>query len=88
MTLGEVTLGILSLFLLIGAFGHLENHAYKTMELVTVPDLVLSLAVANTNVIYEAFKFTLLGLVLHMESRLFHRIDRMIHFPLLVMALG
>jgi hypothetical protein len=31
MSLGEVTLGILRLFLLIGPFGHLENLICKTL---------------------------------------------------------
>jgi hypothetical protein len=40
MSLGDVTLGILRLLLLIG---HLENLIYKTLELVTVSGLVLFL---------------------------------------------
>jgi hypothetical protein len=40
MSLGDVTLGILRLLLLIG---YLENLIYKTLELVTVSGLVLFL---------------------------------------------
>jgi hypothetical protein len=59
--LREVALGILGLLLMIGRFGRLENLICKTLESVTVLGLVLSLGVKNTNVIQEAFEFTLLG---------------------------
>jgi hypothetical protein len=66
MSLGEVALGILVLFLLISAFGCLENLICKTLELVAFSGLVLSLEVKNANAIEEAFKFTQLGPVLLM----------------------
>jgi hypothetical protein len=59
--LGEVTLGILRLLLMIGRLGLLENLICKTLESLTVLGLVLSLGVENANVIQEAFKFTGLG---------------------------
>jgi hypothetical protein len=51
MIFGEVALGILRLFLLIGPFGHLEHLIDETLELVTVPGLVLSLGVENADAI-------------------------------------
>jgi hypothetical protein len=44
--------------------------------------------VENADAIQEAIKFTRPGLELLIASRLFHRIDGMICFPLLIMALG
>jgi hypothetical protein len=61
MSLREVALGILGLFLLIGPFGHLENLICETLESIAVPGLVLSLGVKNADAIQEAFKFTRLG---------------------------
>jgi hypothetical protein len=58
MSLGDVALGILRLFLLIGPFGRLENLIFETFESVALPSLVLSLGVKNANAIHEAFKFT------------------------------
>jgi hypothetical protein len=51
MSFGEVALGILRLFLLIGAFCCLENLICKTLESVVVPGLVLSLDVEDANAI-------------------------------------
>jgi hypothetical protein len=51
MSLGEVTLGILRLFLLIDLLGRLKNLICKTLESVTVSGFVLSLGVKNANVI-------------------------------------
>jgi hypothetical protein len=48
---------------------------------------VLSLGVENADAIQEAFKFTRSGPVLIVVSWSFHRIDRTIHFPLLVVVL-
>jgi hypothetical protein len=45
MSLGEVTLGILGLLLLIDRLGNLENLICKTLESVAVSGLVLSLGV-------------------------------------------
>jgi hypothetical protein len=86
--LGEVALGILGLLLMIGQFGYLENLIYKTLELVAVLGLVLSLGVKNTNAIQEAFKFTRPGTVLLMMMRPINHVNRMVRLPLLVMALG
>jgi hypothetical protein len=88
MSFGEVTLRFFALFLLISPFGRLEHLIYETLESVTVLSLVLSPRVENTDVIQESFKFTQLGPVLLVALRPFHRIDRMIHFPLLVKVLG
>jgi hypothetical protein len=49
MSLREVTLGILGLFLLISPFGCLENLICETLESVPVPGLVLFLVVENAN---------------------------------------
>jgi hypothetical protein len=86
--LGEVALGILGLLLMIGQFGYLENLIYKTLELVAVLGLVLSLGVKNTNAIQEAFKFTRPGTVLLMMMRPINHVNRTVRLPLLVMALG
>jgi hypothetical protein len=88
MSLGEVTLGTLWLFLLINPFGHLENLICKMLESVAVPGLVLSLGVENAHAMQEASKFTRPRLVLLMASWPFHHIDKMVSFPLLVVALG
>jgi hypothetical protein len=84
----EVALGFFGLFLLISPFGRVVYFSYETLETVAVLGLVLSLGVENADAVQEAFKFTQLGLVLLIQSRLFHRVDRTIHFPLLVVALG
>jgi hypothetical protein len=42
----------------------------------------------NADVIQEAFKITRLGPVLLVASWPLHRVDRMVYFPLLAMALG
>jgi hypothetical protein len=88
VSLGEVTLGILGLLLLISRLGHLENLICKTLESVIVSCLVLSLGVENANAIQKAFKFTRPGPVLLMMTRSFYRIDKMVRLSLLVMALG
>jgi hypothetical protein len=49
--LGEVALGILGLLFMIGRLGHLENLICKTLEVVIVLGLVLSLGVENANAI-------------------------------------
>jgi hypothetical protein len=49
VSLGEVSLGILGLLLLIGRLGHLENLICKTLGSVIVSGLVLSLGVENAN---------------------------------------
>jgi hypothetical protein len=87
MSFGEVTLWFFGLFLLICLFGRLEYLIYKTMDSVTVPGLVLSLVVEIADAIQEVFKFTRPRLVLLVVSRSFHRVDRTIHLPLLVVAL-
>jgi hypothetical protein len=43
MSFGEVALGFLGLFLLIGPFGRLEHLTYETLESVIVLGLVLTL---------------------------------------------
>jgi hypothetical protein len=53
-----------------------------------VSDLVLSLGVKNANAIEEAMEFDRPGPILLKTMRSFHRIDRMVHFSHLVMALG
>jgi hypothetical protein len=53
----EVTLRFFMLFLMIGLFGRLEYFICKTLELVIVLGLVLSLGVKNADVIQEAFQF-------------------------------
>jgi hypothetical protein len=64
VSLRDVALGILGLLRLISRLGRLENLIYKTLELVTIMGLVLSLGVENANAIQEAFKSTQPGLVL------------------------
>jgi hypothetical protein len=88
MSLGEVTLGILKLLILIGCLGRLENLVCKTLESVAISGLVLSLGMKNANVIQEAFEFTWLGSVLLMMTRPLYRVDRMVWLSLLVMGLG
>jgi hypothetical protein len=88
MSFGEVTPGLLGLFLLKGPFGRLELLICESLESVIVPGLVLSLGVKNADAIQEAFKFTRPRPVLLVVSQQFHRIDGTIHFPLLVVALG
>jgi hypothetical protein len=78
VSFGELALGFFGLFHLI----------CETLESVTVPGLVLSLGLKNADVIQEAFKFTQPVLVLLVASWPFHCVDRMIRFPLLVVALG
>jgi hypothetical protein len=51
VSLGEVALGILGLFFLIGWLGRFENLIYKTLESVIVSGVVLSLGVENAIVI-------------------------------------
>jgi hypothetical protein len=72
----------------LGPFGRLEHLIYETLESIVVSGLVLSLGVKNADAILEAFKFTRLGPVLLIASWPHHRIDGMVHFPLLVVALG
>jgi hypothetical protein len=84
--LGEVTLGILGLLLLIDWLGRLENLIGQTLESVIDSGLVLSLGVENANAIQEAFKFTKPGPVLLMTMSSFNCIDRTIQLSLLVMA--
>jgi hypothetical protein len=88
MSFGEVALGFFMLFLLIDPLVHLEQLICETLESVIVPGLVLSLGVKNADAIQEAFKFTRSSPVLLVASRAFHRVDGMICFPPLVMALG
>jgi hypothetical protein len=88
MSFGEVTLGFFRLFLLIGPFGRLEHLPCETLESVVVPSVMLSLGVENADAIQKAFKFTRPGSVLLVASWSFHCVDRMIHFPHLVAALG
>jgi hypothetical protein len=87
VSLGEVTLGILGLLLLIGRLHRLRNLIYKTLESVAVSGLVLSLGVENANAIQEAYLFIRPGPVL-MTMRPLYRDDRTVQFFLLVMALG
>jgi hypothetical protein len=88
MSFGEVALGILRLFPLIGPFGRHENLNCKTLELVTVPGLVLFLGVKDADAILEAFKFTRPRPMLLVAPWLFRHIDKMVSFPLLVVASG
>jgi hypothetical protein len=84
----EIALGILRLLLLIGLLGRLEKFICKTLESLTVLSVVLSLAVKNANAIQEAFEFARPRPILLMTIRPFYRIDRMVWFSLLVVALG
>jgi hypothetical protein len=88
VSLGEVTLGILGLLLLISRLGRLENLIYKMLESVTILRRVLSLGVENADAIQEAFEFAWPGSVLLMTMRPFYRVDRTVWFSLLVVALG
>jgi hypothetical protein len=88
VSLGEVSLGILGLLLLIGRLGHLENLICKTLESVIVSGLVLSLGVENANVIKETFKFIRPGPVLLMIMKSLYRVDGAVQFSLFVVALG
>jgi hypothetical protein len=87
VSFGEVTIGFFRLFLLMGPFGRLEHLIYDTLESVIVLGLMLFLGVENADAIQEALKFTRPGPVLLVALRLFHRIDGMICFPLLVVAI-
>jgi hypothetical protein len=73
---------------LIGRFGRLEHLIYETLESIVIPGFVLSLGMENIDMIQEAFKFTRFGSILFVVSRPFHHVDRMIHFPLLIVTLG
>jgi hypothetical protein len=88
VSVGEVALGLLGLFLLISTLGHLENLICKTLESVTISGLVLFIGVEDANAIQEVFKFTQSRLVLLMAPRPLHRIDEMVCFALLIVALG
>jgi hypothetical protein len=88
VSFGEVTLGILGLFLLMGPLGRLENVIWETLGLVAVSGLVLSLGVKNANAIQETFKFAHLGPVLLMATRSFYRVDGTVCFSLLMVAIG
>jgi hypothetical protein len=88
VSFGEVALGFFRLFLLIDPFGCLDHLICEALESVAVLGLMLSLWVENVDVIQEIFKFTQPGMVLLVPLWPFHCIDRMIRFPLLVMALG
>jgi hypothetical protein len=88
MRFGEITLGFFRLSHLISPFGCLEHLICETLESVLVPSFVHFLGAENADALLEAFKFTWPGPVLLVASQPFHRIDRMIHFPLLVVALG
>jgi hypothetical protein len=88
MSFGKVTLGFFGLFLLIGPFGRLEHLICETLELIIVPNSVLSLGVEDKDAIQEAIKFTSPRPILLVASCMFHRVDGMICFPLLVVALG
>jgi hypothetical protein len=80
VSLGEVALRILGLLFLIGQLGHLENLICKTLELVIVSGLVLSLGAENANALQEAFEFAQPGPILLMMIRPFYRVDRMVQF--------
>jgi hypothetical protein len=69
-------------------FCHLENLICKTLESVTVLGLVLSLGVEDVDAIQEAIEFTQSWLVLLMVLWPLHSIDEMVHFHLLIVALG
>jgi hypothetical protein len=73
---------------LIGPFGHLENLSGETLESVIVLGLVFSLGVKNAYAIQETFKFTRPRPILLMVLWQFHRIDRTVIFPLLIVTLG
>jgi hypothetical protein len=88
VSFGEVALGFFGIFLLISPFGCLEYFICETLELIAVPGFVLSLGLENADAIQEAFKCTRPGPVFLVASWPFHHVDGMIHFPLLVMALG
>jgi hypothetical protein len=88
MSFEEVALGLFGLFLLIDPFGCLEHLICKTLESVVVSGLMISPEVENADVILEAFKFTRFGPVLLVASQSLHCVDKMVHFPLLVVALG
>jgi hypothetical protein len=88
MSFREVALRFFRIFLLICPFGHHEYFICKTLESVTVPDLVISLGVEDADAIKEAFEFIWPGLVLLIASWPLYHVDGMISFPLLVMTLG
>jgi hypothetical protein len=88
MSYWEVALWFIWLLISICLFGCHESLICETLESVAVLGLVLSLGVENTEAIQEAFKFTWPGPVLPVVSQPFHHIDRMIHLPLLIVALG
>jgi hypothetical protein len=88
VSFGEVALGFFGIFLLISPFGRLEYFICETLESIAVPSFVLSLGLENADAIQGAFKCTRPGPVLLVASWLFHHVDGMIRFPLLVVALG
>jgi hypothetical protein len=87
VSFGEVALWFLRLPLLIGLFGRLEHLICETLQSVIVSGLVLSLGVENSNPMQEAFEFTRHGPVLLVASRPLYVVHRVIHLPLLVVAL-
>jgi hypothetical protein len=88
MSFKGLTLWFFRLLLLIGLFDHFEHLICETLELVTVPDLVLFLGMENASEIHEAFKFTQPGLVLLIAMRPLYIVHGTIRLPLLVVALG
>jgi hypothetical protein len=86
--LGEVTLAILGLLLLIGCLGRPEKLICKTLESIAASGLVISLGVKYANAIQEALEFTRPGLVLILRMTPLYCVNRMVQFSLLVVALG
>jgi hypothetical protein len=64
VSLGEVTLWVFGILVLIKIFLQLKNLVYKTLQPVVVPSLVFPLGVENANSIKETFKLSQLGPVL------------------------
>jgi hypothetical protein len=73
---------------LIVLFVHLEDLICETLELVTVPSLVLSLGVKNADPIQQTFKLSRPGLVLFVAMQLLYISHGEIHLPLIVVTVG
>jgi uncharacterized membrane protein len=88
MSFGEVTHGFFGLFLLISPFGRLEHLIYEILEWVTVPGLMLFPRGGKCKCDTGSLEIHPTWASILVASHLFHRVDGMIRFPILIMSLG
>jgi hypothetical protein len=86
MSLGEVALEILGLFLLMAPLAVLRTSSVKPWSQ-SQSQVLCFPWVKNADAIQEAIEYTRPEPVLLVAPWLFHHVDRMISFPLLVVAL-